>query len=232
MTSVPFNNLKSSDLIVDATYESDRQTNTVAAEPIGPLTGTGNQGGFRFSGSITKPEIVVLYKTMDEPDWPDNLDEETGIFQYYGDNRKPGFEIHDRNAGRGGNQILRNVFKLSHGVVDDRALVPPFLIFSKSGFRRDVIFRGLAVPGAIHLNESSDLIAIWKSIAGQRFQNYKATFTILDMGKINREWLIDIRNNKKSAVTAPLNTKTGWKQVSQKHYRPKRLALLEHLKNS
>jgi hypothetical protein len=43
--------------------------------------------------------------------------------------------LHDRRAGRGGNQILRNVFAMVHGGADQRSRVPPFLIFSgSSGF--------------------------------------------------------------------------------------------------
>jgi hypothetical protein len=38
-----------------------------------------------------------------------------------------------------------------------------------------------------------DLVATWKSIRGQRFQNYRAVFTILDVATIKREWLIAIR---------------------------------------
>jgi len=96
---------------------------------------------------------------MAEADWPDSIDEENGLFYYYGDNRRPGFELHDRRSGRGGNQILRNVFEWAHGGESDRAKVPPFLIFSKGERGRDAVFRGLAVPGAQHLDAGSDLAA-------------------------------------------------------------------------
>lgn len=115
MNRLAFPGLKTADLIVDAIYESDRNSTTVGSEPLAPLTGTGNQGGFRFSGRIAMPELVVLYTTMSEADWPDAIDEENGLFYYYGDNRRPGFELHDRKSGRGGNQILRNVFEWTHG---------------------------------------------------------------------------------------------------------------------
>jgi hypothetical protein len=203
MTRVPFSGLTSSDLVVDATYESDANSRSVAGEPLGPLTGTGNQGGFRFSGSIAAPEVVVLYTTMSEPDWPDSIDEENGLFFYYGDNRRPGFELHDRKAGRGGNQILRNVFALAHAGPQGRARVPPFLIFSKGELRRDVRFRGLAVPGAVHLDAGSDLIATWKSIGGERFQNYRAIFTILDVATVSRSWLDATRGNDKFGDSCP-----------------------------
>jgi len=70
-------------------------------EPLAPLIDTGNQGGFRFSGSTSAPNVFVLYTTLAEPYWPDLLDEENGVFKPYGDNRRDGFELHDRRSGRG-----------------------------------------------------------------------------------------------------------------------------------
>lgn len=201
MARIEFSRLSDVNLIVDATYQSDRSRQTMGGEPLAPLTKTGNQGGFRFSGSIPSPEVVVLYTTLAEPDWPDTLDEENGLFYYYGDNRRPGYELHDRRSGRGGNQILRNVFAALHA--GDRASIPPFMIFSKGGEGRDVIFRGLAVPGASHLDQQSDLIAIWKSVGAQRFQNYRAVFTILDVAEIDRRWLMEIRAGEKFGGHCP-----------------------------
>jgi hypothetical protein len=40
-----------------------------------------------------------------------------------------------------------------------------------------VIFRGLAVPG-VEGEPADDLVAIWRSKKGERFQNYRAKFTI------------------------------------------------------
>lgn len=37
-------------------------------------------------------------------------------------------------------------------------------------------------------------MAIWKSVDGQRFQNYKAFFTILDINRIAREWLLELQS--------------------------------------
>ncbi|MGG5890710.1 hypothetical protein ACLF3G_26805 [Falsiroseomonas sp. HC035] len=203
MSRISFADLRTANLTVDAVYESDRASTTLGSEPLAPLTGTGNQGGFRFSGTIVMPEIVVLYTTMAEADWPDSIDEENGLFFYYGDNRRPGFELHDRRAGRGGNQILRNVFERAHAGPAERAQIPPFLIFSKGETRRDAVFRGLAVPGAEQLDSRSDLIATWKSIEGQRFQNYRAVFTILDVAKVDRAWLNAIRVGEKLGPTCP-----------------------------
>jgi hypothetical protein len=202
MKRYAFHDLPDADLVIDATYESDRTVKNVAGEPLARLTGTGNQGGFRFCGPNAAPKLVVLYSTMAEPDWPDGLDEETGLFTYFGDNRKPGYELHDRRSGRGGNQILRRVFELAHGGEAERALVPPFLVFAKAE-GRDAIFKGLAVPGAAHLDPSSDLVAVWKVVDGQRFQNYKATFTVLNLDVVSRTWLAELQDGKPLGPACP-----------------------------
>lgn len=219
MNRIPYDRLNAADLVIDATYEGQIDSKSIAGEPLARLTGTGNQGGFRFSGPVSSPEIVVLYSTMAESDWPDGIDEENGLFYYYGDNRKPGFELHDRKAGRGGNLILRSAFALAHGSTDDRAAVPPFLIFSKGERGRDAVFRGLAVPGAVHLDQSSDLAAIWKSIGGQRFQNYRAVFTILDCSVVDRRWLHALRAGDKLGTFCPPAYR-AW--VEKGSYRPLR----------
>jgi hypothetical protein len=203
MRSFAFSELRPADLVVDANYESDRTRSTVGSEPLSDLTGTGNQGGFRFSGPTTKPNLVVLYTTIGEADWPDEIDEENGLFVYFGDNRRPGYELHDRKSGRGGNEILRRSFELAHSGPVGRAEVPPFLIFSKGDTGRDAVFRGLAVPGAAHLDQSSDLVAVWKSAARQRFQNYRAIFTILDVGVVPRPWLSELQKGQRLGVNCP-----------------------------
>ena len=80
---------------------------------------------------------------MEELEWPDFLDEETGIFRYYGDNREPGRALTDTK--KKGNLILETTFALlNEGVyLND---IPPFFIFNKTGTGRYVQFLGLAAP--------------------------------------------------------------------------------------
>jgi Restriction endonuclease AspBHI N-terminal/Restriction endonuclease len=198
-----FDELSKADLVVDATYEGEATGKNVSSEPLGPLTGTGNWGGFRFSGPVSHPNLVVLYTTMSEPNWPDSLDEENGLFVYFGDNRKPGFELHDRRAGRGGNEILRRAFELAHAGPVAREEIPPFLVFSKGVRGRDAVFRGLAAPGAMHLEAGEDLVAIWKSKDGQRFQNYRSIFTLLDVPLIRRAWLSELQSGSRLGPNCP-----------------------------
>src|SRR3989344_9180253 len=103
-----FHELREADLIVDAIYEGGTIGNS-SDEPIGKLLKVNNQGGFRYIGSV-KGDIraIVLYSTMDDVDWPDSLDEETGVFYYYGDNKRHGRELHD--TPKRGNLLLKRLF--------------------------------------------------------------------------------------------------------------------------
>jgi hypothetical protein len=67
-----------------------------------------------------------------------------------------------------------------------------------------VAFLGLAVPGAPSLSPLEDLVAVWKSTRSQRFQNYRAKMTILDVACVSREWLRDIKAGLDPLVRAPV----------------------------
>lgn len=202
-----FSDLKNSDLIIDATYMGGKKGNA-GDDPISKILNCGNQGGFRYLGKFTEPKFCVLYSEMASNEWPDELDYQNGTFTYYGDNKKPGHDIHDTN--KKGNEILRVSFENLH---TDRAKLCPFFIFTKAEKTgRSVIFRGLAVPGAINLNKSEDLIGVWKK-STERFLNYKAIFTILDISTISRNWLNDlslgITNSKHEPIEFSQWKKTG-----------------------
>jgi hypothetical protein len=211
---VPFADLRSSDLHVDALYEGGSKGNT-SDDPIDPLLSVGNQGGFRYTGRVRDNSIrlCVLYSDFVDPDWPDELILETGRLIYYGDNKRPGHELHD--TPRSGNQILLKAFENTHG--DCRAAVPPFFVFQKAGFGRAVLFRGLAVPGAPGVGQTDDLVAIWRTASGQRFQNYRATFTILDAPVLNREWLQRVMSGHDVETGAPASW-IDWRRAGV--YRP------------
>lgn len=199
---IAFSDLGQADLHIDCVYESGRVGNA-GDDPLNPLLKVSIGGGFRYRGTLDSLELVVLTTTMTDPDWPDVMDRETGVFTYYGDNKKPGQALHE--TPRRGNQILRNVFDLAHGNSEDRSRVPPILIFATTGIWRDMTFLGLAVPGSSDLKTSEDLVAIWKIAKGKRFQNYRAHFTILDVPTISREWLNDIVSGSPCTLNAPEN---------------------------
>ncbi|MGY3370129.1 hypothetical protein ACVWZL_007254 [Bradyrhizobium sp. GM2.4] len=203
MQIVPLNLLSSSDLLIDAIYEGGAAGNA-ADDPISKvLAGAGNQGGFRGAGRGPDKKFVVLYTSGEDRDWPDTLDLSTGQFIYFGDNKKPGQKL-DKTPG---NQILNRAFERLHGSSEMRAKVPPFFIFKKyptPASSRSVQFKGLAVPGFPGLPSTADLVAVWKTTKGQRFQNYRAVFTVLHVSVIARSWLLELAaGNGAGAASAP-----------------------------
>ena len=189
--NVPFDQFWNADLHVDRVYEGGRVGNA-GDDQIQRLLPVGNQGGIRYSGSLPRSDIrlIVLYTSGGDRDWPDAFDLFTGVFTYYGDNKRPGHELHD--TSRSGNALLRRVFDLTRTPVSPRYGVPPILVFSKAERGRDVVFRGLAVPGAQAVMPGDDLVAVWRTAGDLRFQNYRGIFTILDTDLLSRVWLDDV----------------------------------------
>ncbi len=103
--------LTNADLIIDAVYEGAAGSQLSGEALSKLLPGVGNQGGFRASGRGDDKKFVALFTSGEDRDWPDSLDLNTGKFPYYGDNKRPGHELHDTQ--RSGNRILRRVFTLS-----------------------------------------------------------------------------------------------------------------------
>lgn len=207
MNIIPFNKLKECDLIIDAIYEGDNNGN-VGDDPINKILSVGNQGGFRYAGTLEQLKYIILYTSGENIDWPDTIDSETGIFQYYGDNKEPGHELHETK--KKGNLILKNIFESLHSEDSPRVNVPPIFIFKKyptANSNRSVQFKGLCVPGTINKNQLEDLIAIWKTSKGLRFQNYTAYFTILNVAKITRTWLKDLNSGIINSAYRPIEFK-------------------------
>lgn len=200
MQNFEFGKLQNCDLIVDAVYQGGRSGNS-GDDPLHKLIGVSNQGGFRYLGNINEPTLIVLTSSFNDPDWPDRLDQETGILTYYGDNKRPGRALHE--TPRNGNRLLRNIFSAIHEKPSQRHLVPPILVFGSAGTFRDVRFLGLAVPGSTELSALEDLVAIWKTTGGQRFQNYRASLTILNTDCVSRKWLNDIKSGNSLSEHCP-----------------------------
>ena len=198
METISLHQLSESDLYIDAIYQGNRNGNA-GDDPLHDLLGVNIQGGFRILGSRVEPRLIVLTTSMSDPEWPDDLDHETGVLTYFGDNKKPGREIHD--TPRYGNILLKNLFDALHSV--ERHLIPPVLVFAKAAEYRDMVFKGLAVPGVAGLSSMDDLVAVWKTTKGQRFQNYQAKFTILDIPTLPRRWLNALQYNRSWEADAP-----------------------------
>jgi len=201
---VPYLECADVHLIIDAVYEGERGGRLTGEALSRLLPGVGNQGGFRAAGRGDDKKFVALFTSGEDKDWPDSLDLNTGQFVYYGDNKHPGHELHDTQ--RSGNSILRRVFSLLHASPPQRALIPPFFVFKKyptAVSARSFQFKGLAVPGFVGLPPTADLVAVWKTTEGQRFQNYRAIFTVLDAGVISRAWIDDLAAGRSLTVNAP-----------------------------
>lgn len=197
--SISEHDLKNENLYVDAIYQGGRKGNA-SDDPFPRLLKVSNQGGFRYRGTLDQIEMVVLTSSLNDPDWPDAIDRETGVFTYYGDNKKPGLALHA--TPRNGNELLRRIFENAHNPIT-RCQVPPIFVFANVGTYRDARFLGLAVPGALEQNPSEDLVAIWRVSNGKRFQNYRAHFTILDVAEVKRDWIRNIINNGFYTDAAP-----------------------------
>lgn len=185
-----FEDLAHADLVVDRAYRGGKAGNR-GDDPISKLLPVGNAGGFRFKGSPARDEVrlLALYTSLLDADWPDTLDLETGTFTYYGDNKRPGADLH--GTPRKGNLALSQMF----GRTESRAgreRIPPIFLFAKAGSGADVIFRGLLVPGSAEGPLNEQLVAIWRTSGQERFQNYRARFSVLDVDNIPRAWIDSI----------------------------------------
>ena len=180
--------MPSRDLVVDGIYHGGRAGNA-SDDPLGELVGVSNSGGFRYLGTLERLRLVVLTTSRLDPNWPDEVDKDNGTFTYYGDNKRPGRELHD--TPRFGNEILRRLFEQAASITD-RGNIPPILAFANTGTYRDVTFLGLLVPELAGHSPTDDLAAIWRATGGRRFQNYRARFSILNVPVVKCDWLNDI----------------------------------------
>ena len=164
--------------------------------------GINNVSGFRPKSrlDISNTEIIncafcVLITNLGELEWPDEINLETGIFTYYGDNRVPGSAIDATPVG--GNKLLQVTYENLH--TSSRDLIKPFLCFEavKTKEGSYMKFLGLAAPGGQGISSVDDLVAVWKIKDKKRFQNYRSIFTILNEGEISKLWLEDLVNGIK-----------------------------------
>jgi hypothetical protein len=96
------------------------------------------------------------------------------------------------------------MFDRLHGSIEERKRIPPFFVFTKGAKGRDVVFRGLAVPGAPGVTANEDLVAVWRTGEnGKRFQNYRSLFSILDVPVVTRAWIDDLLQGVRNGSNAP-----------------------------
>lgn len=88
---------------------------------------------------------------------------------------------------------------------------PPFFVFKKASEGLDVQFLGLAAPGNPNISPDKDLVAFWRTIGNNRFQNYESYFTILDTKDepISYEWLLALCEDYENSLDKAPN---AWKK--------------------
>jgi len=214
---IPFEDLKTANLIIDAVYEGGSAGNA-GDDPISKLLFTENSGGFRIRNNInTEIAYLVLYTSGEDINWPDTIDKEKGIVKYFGDNKNSGKDMYD--TYKKGNKYLENVW----GIRNDSGInrkIPVFLFIKKptKNSSRSVQFIGLLVPHIIGQKSENLLRSIWRTDKkGNRFQNYEAFFSILNLGKdiISKEWINNlIKNPDTSDNCSPL----AWKKYKRQNY--------------
>lgn len=204
MRHFAFEELVDADLEVGCVYEGGFN-GALAGEPISKLLqGVGNQGGIRIAGRSGSRKFVVLYTIWNDPNWPDSIGPDKSRLTYFGDNKVPGRLLHE--TGPGGNLLFEEVYNHLHAVEGGRSAIPPFFLFSRCGTTassRSVRFDGLCAPGYPGVSEMEDLVAVWKTRDGQRYQNYKATFAILDVPLVTRAWIKDLQDARRTTSNAP-----------------------------
>ncbi len=205
-------------LYIDCIYKNKTYAQNYSGDVLSVMIpGSGLQGGFRPVGSKNGkyPTHVALFSTNKDPYWRDELDEELGLYIYYGDNKNPGSELHSKK----GNRILKETYEyVSSDSFEERKKIAPFFLFDRDNIG-GVRFRGLLIPGYKGIPAREWLTALWaKRDEGGRFQNYKAIFTVLDTSSgskaypndasIDIRWLDDIAFGKAyESIYAPV----AWK---------------------
>lgn len=126
MAHVSFPDLDNADLIVDAIYEGGPWKD-IRSEPISKVLECANGGCFRpvVNSTDRRVKYMVLTSSLTNVDWPDRIDNETGVFTYFGDNKKSGKDRHHPK----GNQFLKEIFNWLH--TDDKEKVRQYLCLPK-----------------------------------------------------------------------------------------------------
>lgn len=201
MKSISYLEIELNRLVIDCIYEDSREPGSpINGQPLLKLfPGIGNMKGIRVIGNTPAWKLYVLTSTESESDWPDSLDEATGLLTYWGDNRTPGKEIHDQP----GNRFFKEIFARAASGLQGRRQVPPGFYFTHGDKGRDMVFRGMIIPKTNEFANSEEIISVWRSSYGERFQNYRARFTVLNATEIDLQWIKSVIEGDELIELAP-----------------------------
>ncbi len=229
LNTIPFTQLEGVNLVAGTVYEGG-DTGNLSDDPLTKLLKGGNSGGFRYCGSLDSLNYLIITITIDNRQWTDTIDTESGTVICYGDNRSPDHGIHD--TPKHGNLILKNLFQSLHSSLDPRSHIPPIFLFSKHPNKaspRSVRFLGVCAPGSPGLKPPNDLARQQKHLESRRFWNYRATFTLLDIPVIKRTWIDDLETGRKDSSHRPI----VWKMwLKSGLYRSLQQGLPYHVRSS
>jgi len=204
MLTVPFSRLGKLDLTAGTIYEGGRAGNA-SDDPLARILKGGNAGSFRYCGSVGDLNYLIIIISPDDPNWADSIDIDSSTITCYGDNRRPGGRLLD--TPKNGNLILKKLFGSLRSAKDPRKAVSPIFIFCRypnQASPRSVQFIGIAAPGSPHVQATKSLTYIQRRINSQRFYNYCATFTILDIPMISRAWIDDLEAGQTNSKHRPI----------------------------
>ena len=60
-------------LFIDAIYKANPHSKNLGGEVLSKLLQVGNQGGFRFKGSATRPLFIALFTSGEDVYWRDDF---------------------------------------------------------------------------------------------------------------------------------------------------------------
>jgi hypothetical protein len=196
-----FEQIKNADLEVGSIYEWGPGIST-EYEPLKDLLFVRSTGGFRpkkrIGGKTWEYAYVVLYSTGSKEEWPDDIDSKKRVFTYFGDNKKP----REDWKNTPGNRVLEYAFSMIEEK-DNRQRLYPFLFFTIVPNERHAQFRGLAVPGHPSTEAIEELSVVEGESREGRFYNYKATFSLLNIPVLKREFVNDLLEGDFLSDTAP-----------------------------
>jgi len=61
----------------------------------------------------------------------------------------------------------------------------------------------LLAPGSDRISGEEDLVAVWRTTGGQRFQNYRARFTVLNAASVSRSWIRELAVGERLGTSCP-----------------------------
>lgn len=196
--NVPESDVEGSPLIVGAVYEG---SSSFGSDPINKLLKVSNQGGIRVGlNSSGSSAFIVLHSTGSESDWPDQVDESTGVCTYFGDNREVGKSLLEPR----GNKVLLETFSNHFNTAEDRVRVPPFFVFTKpDGIKgKPVRFEGLAVPGGGSPREDWCIAKLFPKEQGW-YLNLVVKVTLLAVPEVSQDWIEDLRRGSSLSDNCP-----------------------------